>query len=860
MQEVEVSMLRTQNNLYLVLSLLVGFFFFIHPTQTFAQQCTGSSSSACGTQQLASCPIDTSLNNQPNAPYYYCQYSWGSSLAGYTCNAAYPGGAYTCEACVPTPQSCALGGTCITYTVTSGGRAFTRTSCTLCAPQTDTPTAPGGCPQGSGGYNYNACTSGCTTLCTSGAVNCGACTGGSQPTNTCGYTTGSQTCQHNSPQTCTNSPFGQPCSPSNYNNCSTNYTCPSGAGYQQPCVTNINVHVFSDYNHNGIQDSGEPNLAGVSVLDGGGNTNTTDSNGNTTFTGKTSGSSYKLTANAPAGYQSSSTDPYTLNLTSSNGNTTVNFAMAPLFTISGHVYVDYGHDGTQNGTDPSYQVAGLNVSDGTTTAQTDANGNFTFSGMLSGTYTITLQTIPAGYQGVTTSTQVAVGPSATTAVGITPLYQISGNIFNDVDQSHCYNPSTSGCTYQGYTNPPGSDTLFTNGSHLKITGTTTGTISTTANASNGVYTTTQTLPSGTYTVSYDTGTTPLPLGYRFVGPSSWQVTLGDPAGSPTCSPGASPDGKCGNPNNGSVYNLNFGVTNENVWQQPICSDARFNSGYSQPIPSTASCGGTSAPYAIMACPSSNTTGILFSGNTNPNYGQGTGASTSNYQVGNFSFPESYNYQIPNTSATSYSFVNTSLNTYTGPTTPLKNICPSLTNCVLSEATAGGVYTTTSGDGPVSLSISNVDGTFQLGKANYVFLIGGNLTFTTNLITQNGYSTTFISGGDIHVAGNVGESSWTSTTPDLEGFFSANNNFDIDTAYPAGQQCQANGQPLEKKLNIVGSVITNSGGTGGTIVNNRDGCLQDLSCPALTVTSNPIMILNASGVLKPPYTFWQEQNP
>lgn len=825
--------------------------FLIGTQPVYAQSCTGSSNANCGSSVTYTSPCPN-VGGNPND--VYCL-SNSTSDAGWACGAY--SGTNSCTACVPNDQTCVVGhlnqatGTFST-TCTFGS---TTDGCNYCEIGWNTQTG-GGC----GNAAYKLCSNGCTNYCTTTPyTNCGTCSGGSEPTNTCGYTNGGYSCQYGGPSPCT--PSGSKsfsCNP-NYNSCSTNYTCPSGAGYQQQCVTNINVHVFSDYNHNGIQDSGEPNLPSVSVLDGGGNTNTTDSNGNTTFTGKTSGS-YKLTANAPAGYQSSSTDPYTLNLTTSNGNTTVNFAMAPLFTISGHVYVDYGHDGTQNGTDPSYQVAGLNVSDGTTTVQTDANGNFTFSGMLSGTYTITLQTIPAGYKGVTTSTQVTVGPNATTAVGITPLYQISGNIFNDVDQSHCYNPSTSGCTYQGYTNPAGSDTLFTNGSHLKITGTTTGTISTTANASNGVYTTTQTLPSGTYIVSYDTGTTPLPLGYHFVGPSSWQVTLGDPAGSPTCSPGASPDGKCGNPNNGSIANLNIGVTDESTWKQPICSDIRDNSGYSQPIPSTANCNGTSAPYAIMTCTSPTNTGILFSGTTNPNYGQGTGASTTNYQVGNFSFPESYNYQIPNTSATSYSFVNTSLNTYTGTTTPLKDICPNLTSCVLSEATTGGVYTTTSADGPVSISISNVDGTYQLGKANYVFLIGGNITFTTNIITQNGYSSTFVSGADIHVAGNVGESDWTSISPDLEGFFSANNNFDIDAAYPVGQQCQANGQPLEKKLNIVGSVITNAGGTGGTIANSREGCLQDLSCPAITVTTNPVMILNASGLLKPPYTFWQEQNP
>src|SRR6185312_10984272 len=115
------------------------------------------------------------------------------------------------------------------------------------------------------------------------------------------------------------------------------------------------------------------------------------------------------------------------------------------------------------------------------------------------------------------------------------------------------------------------------------------------------------------------------------------------------------------------------------------------------------------------CP--NIPGILFSGKLDPQYGQGTGASTSNSVVGNSLFPEFFNYRIPKTSGSSYSFVKTTTNNLLTPAVSLTSICPNLTTCTLSELTPGGVYTTTAADGPVSISVSNIDRSSSLGQKN-----------------------------------------------------------------------------------------------------------------------------------------------
>lgn len=567
----------------------------------------------------------------------------------------------------------------------------------------------------------------------------------------------------------------------------------------------------------------------------------------------------------PAGYGSVNGTTQVATLSNSSGNVNVYFYITPLYQVTGHVYTDFNHNRTQDTGEPNYTASSLTVSDGIDTVATDGTGAFTFPrDLVSGSYTITLQTIPVGYQGTVTSQGVTVGPDASAALAVTPLYQISGTIYTDVDLSHCYNPAAHGCTYNGVAIPAGADSLFTQNSHLVLTGPTNTTVSTTT----GVYSTPQSLLSGTYTMTYDTATTPLPTGYRFVGPSSWIVTLGDPTSAPRCAVGAIPDATCGNPNNGSVSHLDFGLSNETAWPQPLCGDARFDGGYAEQIPSTANCNGTAAPYAVTTNNLCSNPGVLFSGTTDPSYGSGLGASTSNRVVGNSLFPELYTYHLPNTSDTSYSFITTTLNNLTATPTPLTSICPNLSNCVLSETTPGGVYTTQASDGPVSLSVSNSDGSYKLGAADYVFNIGGDLSFTSNVILQSGYSASFTSGGNIHVtgvtalgnAGEVGETDWTSMNPDLEGFFTANGNFSIDRVDSAAPVCNNDGSPIDKKLNVVGSVITNAGSAGGSLVNNREGCAEDLSCPAVTFTNSPIQILHASAVLRPGNTFWQELNP
>ncbi len=545
-------------------------------------------------------------------------------------------------------------------------------------------------------------------------------------------------------------------------------------------------------------------------------------------------------------------------------------------SLTVNVFDDYSHDGSENGLDDG--MSGMTVSVSGHGSQMTSSGTTTFTGLTTGSYTITV-TVPSGYQATSTNplsyTITANNPNQTVNFGLTELYTISGTIFNDGDLNQCYNLPNQGCTWNGTHYPPdpnSKDSPFTtSGSHIVITGTTPGTANATADASGGTYGTSQILPSGSYIVSYDTGTTPLPSGYRFTTPPSFTVTLGytaDTQAGYTCSIGTSSDTtntRCTNPNNGSIVGLNFGLSNETAWTQPICGDIRVDSGYSQPIPSGASCNNTSAPYAIMqnsaVCPAS--AGVLFSGVLDPSYGQGNGPSTSGLQVGDSLFPETYTPHTLGAIESGYNFVMDSTNNLVSPPTPLTALCPfssASSPCILSEDTPGGVYTSTPADGPVYLTVQNTDSTTQLGQANYAFVVGGDLYLESGMTLQASSSAAFISGGDIHVAGSVGETDWTSLAPDLEGFFSADKNFDIDRVSTAGPACNTDGSPIDKKLNVKGSVIINAGGGGGSVVNSREGCTEDLSCPSSTFQVDPQQLLHAPSLLKIPLTVWQELNP
>ena len=250
----------------------------------------------------------------------------------------------------------------------------------------------------------------------------------------------------------------------------------------------VGTFVWSDANSNGLRDTGEAGLAGVTVQlcydadsDGildtgeqtGCSTTTTAADGSYLFTGVTADSArdyfvyidetqttlsgYSRTAPAPL------TDPvYLPNLVAGSSYLYANYGYhsASTYFIKDRVWFDNGagggtaNDGILNGGEPGIALVTVSLLDSSlnvvATTTSDANGYFTFSGLTGGgaDYTIT----------ITDTGGKLIDFYGTTASAISGTQQIS-NLVADVDRTAF--PGTIAVT-NGSTAVVGTGTTFTN--------------------------------------------------------------------------------------------------------------------------------------------------------------------------------------------------------------------------------------------------------------------------------------------------------------------------------------------------------------------------------------------------------------
>ncbi|MCE7988751.1 MAG: hypothetical protein DYG89_46950 [Caldilinea sp. CFX5] len=208
--------------------------------------------------------------------------------------------------------------------------------------------------------------------------------------------------------------------------------------------------VWRDDNSNGIQDSGEPGVPGVTVQLKDCNNNvlrtaTTDGNGNYSFTGLAAGC-YRVGV-VPNGFtispvnqgtddtRDSDVDPATamtgnINLAQGENNPTVDAGLIPpqpnLGSIGDRVFNDTNRDGIQNAGEPGVPGVTVQLKDCNNnvlrTTATDNNGIYGFTGLAAGCYRIGI--LPNGF----TISPANQGTDDTRDSDVDPATAMTGNI------------------------------------------------------------------------------------------------------------------------------------------------------------------------------------------------------------------------------------------------------------------------------------------------------------------------------------------------------------------------------------------------------------------------------------------------
>jgi protocatechuate 3,4-dioxygenase beta subunit len=193
-------------------------------------------------------------------------------------------------------------------------------------------------------------------------------------------------------------------------------------------LTNISGTVYNDLDGNNVSDPGDPGLAGWTVYldnDASGNLSpgdsvaTTDASGSFTFAGLPPGT-YRVREVVPSGWLQTQTAPATLVPTSGVDNTGILLGNFQEPVLGGTLFNDLNGNGALDGGEPGLGgwtvVLDLN---GTPlqTATTTSGGNYSFTGLGPGTYTVR-ENLQAGWLQTTSDPAVVVTSSGTSQTGL----------------------------------------------------------------------------------------------------------------------------------------------------------------------------------------------------------------------------------------------------------------------------------------------------------------------------------------------------------------------------------------------------------------------------------------------------------
>ena len=232
-------------------------------------------------------------------------------------------------------------------------------------------------------------------------------------------------------------------------------------------TASVGDRVWLDTNGNGAQDAGEAGINGVTVelLDGSTviATTTTSGDGNYNFTNLDGGIYSVRVSNLPTGVAETydldgvaSANQATFTLAAGTSRTDVDFGYRYAGSVGDRVWLDTNGDGIQDAGEAGINGVTVELLDGSTviaTATTAGDGNYTFSNLAPGSYTVRVSNLPTGVtetydlDGVTTAdqatftlgagtnkTDVDFGYRGTASVGDRVWIDANGNGVQDANE------------------------------------------------------------------------------------------------------------------------------------------------------------------------------------------------------------------------------------------------------------------------------------------------------------------------------------------------------------------------------------------------------------------------------------------
>ena len=202
---------------------------------------------------------------------------------------------------------------------------------------------------------------------------------------------------------------------------------------------------FDDLNGNGVKDAGEPGLSGWRIVLSTGAVVFTDADGNYCFANLDKGN-YTLSETLQVGWKQT-LQPGQVSITSSGQVITdVNFGNFKLGKICGLKFEDMNGNGAKDAGEPTLSGWWIKLSNGMNT-QTDADGNYCFTNLDKGDYTLS-ETLQPGWKqtlqpdpvSITTSGQVVTDVN----FGNFKLGKICGMKFNDLNGNGVKDPGEPG--------------------------------------------------------------------------------------------------------------------------------------------------------------------------------------------------------------------------------------------------------------------------------------------------------------------------------------------------------------------------------------------------------------------------------